>query len=153
MWFWFAFPWGVGGLKRYLYLYMYLLSICVSSLKKIFTSSAYFLILWFLPLSYIYSLHIWDTNPFSYIISKYFHPFSRLPFYFVSDFLLLCRNFLVWCSSTCFCCFCLWSPTQKKSSSRLMSSNIQPVFSSRIFMVASFAFFNPSELIFLYSER
>ena len=92
---------------------MYLLSICVSSLKKIFTSSAYFLILWFLPLSYIYSLHIWDTNPFSYKISKYFHPFSRLPFYFVSDFRLLCRNFLVWGSSTCFCGFCLWSPTQK----------------------------------------
>ena len=77
--------------------------------EKIFASSAYFLILWFLLLSYIYFLHIWDTNPFSYMISKYFHPFSRLPFYFVSDFLLLCRSFLVWCSFACFCCFCLWS--------------------------------------------
>ena len=88
--------------------------------EKIFTSSAYFLILWFLLLSYIYIyiyiyiLHICDTNPISYRISKNFHPFSRwmgerLPFYFVSDFLLLCRSFLVWCSSACFCCFCLWS--------------------------------------------
>lgn len=40
--------------------------------EKLFTSSAYFLILWFLLLSYIYSLHIWDTNPFSSMILNIF---------------------------------------------------------------------------------
>ena len=58
------------------------------------------LIIWVLLLSYMSSLCILDINPLSdtWLASIFFPIFA---FSFCLSFLLLCRNFLIWCSPIC----------------------------------------------------
>ena len=67
-------------------------------------------IIWFLLLNYTSSLCILDINPLSDTwLANIFSPIFA--FSFCLSFLLLCRNFLIWCSPICLfgcCCLCFW---------------------------------------------
>ena len=62
-------------------------SICMSSLKKMYVQLS---CLGFLMLSCISCLYILDIN---FIICKFFLPFSRLSFHFVNSFLCCAKAF------------------------------------------------------------
>ena len=96
--------------------------------------------------------------PIRYMICKYFIPFGRLSFHFVNG--LLCCAEVIWFTVVqlvyfCFYYLCFCCQIQKKSSSRLTSSSLPPMFSSGIFMVSDFMFRSLIHfgLSFLYSVR
>ena len=80
---------------------MYLLAICISSLEKcsnpllILKSVGFFVVVFFLLLSDITSLHILDINPFSDIWFAYgFLPFHELSFHSVDYLFCYAKHFL-----------------------------------------------------------
>lgn len=67
------------------------------------------------------------------------------PISFCWWFSLLCRNILVWCSLTCYFCFCclgfwIFFFKSKKSLPRSMSRSLSLMFSPRNFMVSGLTF-------------
>ena len=75
---------------------------------------------------------------FRYTFCKYFLPLYRLPFHFVDGF-LCCIGFLVWCSHSCFPFIAYaFGVKSKILLTKLMSSNLHPMFFSMSFMVSGF---------------
>ena len=107
--------------------------IAVSHLYDFFGKNVYSVLLpifWldcFLILSYKSFLGILDINPLLVIFANTF-PFCRLSFCF-GRFPLLCKNFLLWCSSTCL--FLLLLGSDFKKSSRPVSRSLTPTLTSR----------------------
>ena len=129
------------------YLFFYLLAICMSFKEKCqFRSSAHILIgfyLFVLLLNCLSSSCIWILTPIRYMICRYFIPFGRLSFHFIDG--LLCCAEVIWFNVVqlvyfCFHYLCFCCQIKKKSSSRLTSSSLPPMFSSGIFMVSDFMF-------------
>lgn len=85
------------------HLFIYLLAICMSSFEKhLFRSCVHFYIELFVLLlvRYLSSLYIWILIPYqTYYGLQIFHCVGYLFIFFL--FLLLCRNLLVRCTSTC----------------------------------------------------
>ena len=85
-----------------------------------------------------------------YIICKYLLLFSRQPFNFIDSFLhceesffsLVPSHCLFVCLLVCLFCFCslVWGDISKKTSLRLMSKCLFPMFSSKILMASGFTF-------------
>ena len=77
------------------HLFLYLLIICISSLAKCLFRSVHLqlscVFIWCLVVWAVYMC--WILIPYQSYISKYFLPFSRLPFYFVNGFLCYAESF------------------------------------------------------------
>ena len=142
--------------------FMYLLAICMSSLEKhLFRSSAQFLFgclgfcCWIVWVLYI----LWMLTIYQIDSLQIFSPIPWVAFSFCWWFLLLCRCFLVWYSSTylfLLLLLVLFKYTMyKKSLPTPMSRNIFPIFSSRSFMVSvlMFKFLIYFKLIFMSDIR
>ena len=126
----------------------------MSSLEKcLFSSSARFLIgsFCFSSLSCMNSYIFFILTLYLiYGLQIFFFPFCSLPFHFLL-FLLLCRNFLVWCSPTYW--FLHWLPVllvSKKLLPSLMSRSFFPTFSSRSFRVLGLMFKSLIHFLLIY---
>ena len=87
----------------------------------------------------LYECIFWISSPVSPIICKYFLPFRRLPFHFISYFLCCAKAFkfnwvpFVYFLLSIYSALGDWS---KKTLLQFMSQSIPPTFSSRSFIVS-----------------
>ena len=85
------------------HLYIRLMAIYMASLEKQLLRCWNYFFTWIVWLSFMSSFYILDINPLS--DKPYAHIFSHFVVY-LFHFPLLCKSFLVWCSS--FFYLCLW---------------------------------------------
>lgn len=120
-----------------------LLTICFSSFEKhLFKSFCLFFncIIWvFLFVIDLYEFLVYFFTLATYQIYGWqiFSPSHRLPFQYIDFFLLLCRNFWVWCNLFflfvfCFC-LCFWCHMQKN----IVQTNVKKPFPCFFFSSSS----------------
>ena len=148
------------------HLFMYLMAICMSSLEKcLFRSSAHLknrIFFFFFLLSSMNSLYILDINPSSDILLEniFSHSVGCLFMLLVWWFPLLCKWFLVLCSSTCL--FLLFLPLLLVSNSEnhcqgyvkeLMTSVLFQDFYDFSFTFNSLIHFELIQISFLFENE